>query len=113
MSEKCDWADCDSQCYEDYIVQSVGVGVSYWTVYVVNRNELNLLHYTQMERRLGAPLHGMMNAYCKCFEKYQRTSLVPRWKTLVLEDSNGAWLGNSELVNNQQVPPQLTNWWQP
>ena len=53
---------------------------------------------TQMERRLGAPLHGLMNAYCKEFTAYQRTSLVPRWKTLVLEDSNGSWLGRLKYV---------------
>ena len=53
---------------------------------------------TQMERRLGAPLHGLMNAYCKLFTVYQRTSLVPRWKTLVLEDSNGAWLGRLKYI---------------
>ena len=53
---------------------------------------------TQMERRLGAPLHGLMNAYCKQFTVYQRSSLVPRWKSLVLEDSNGSWLGRLKYV---------------
>ena len=53
---------------------------------------------TQMEHRLGVPLHGLMNAYCKQFTAYQRTSLVPRWKTLVLEDSNGSWLGRLKYV---------------
>ena len=48
---------------------------------------------TQMERRLGAPLHGLMNAYCHHFKRFKRQSLVPRWKTLVLEDENGVWLG--------------------
>ena len=41
---------------------------------------------TQFERRLGAPLHGLMNAYQKLFTRFKKESLVPRWKTLILED---------------------------
>ena len=48
---------------------------------------------TQFERRLGAPLHGLMNAYQKLFTRFKKESLVPRWKTLILEDKEGAWLG--------------------
>ena len=48
---------------------------------------------TQFERRLGAPLCGLMNAYQQSLAKYSKEPLVPRWKTLLLEDSQGAWLG--------------------
>ncbi|CAE7157844.1 unnamed protein product, partial [Symbiodinium pilosum] len=48
---------------------------------------------TQFERRLGAPMHGLMNAYQKAFRKYQKESLVPKWKTLFLTDQQDAWLG--------------------
>ena len=34
-----------------------------------------------------------MNAYQKAFKKYQKESLVPRWKTLFLTDQQDAWLG--------------------
>ena len=48
---------------------------------------------TQFERRLCAPLHGLMNAYQKLFARFKKETLVPRWKTLILEDKEGAWLG--------------------
>eukprot|EP00439_Symbiodinium_sp_Y106_P012520 s1435_g1.t2 len=48
---------------------------------------------TQFERRLGAPLHGLMNTYQKLFARFKKETLVPRWKTLILEDKEGAWLG--------------------
>ena len=48
---------------------------------------------TQFERRLGAPMHGLMNAYQKAFKKCQKESLVPKWKTLFLTDQQDAWLG--------------------
>ncbi|CAE7826417.1 unnamed protein product [Symbiodinium sp. CCMP2592] len=48
---------------------------------------------TQFERRLGAPMHGLMNAYQKLFARFKKETLTPRWKTLVLEDKEGAWLG--------------------
>ena len=48
---------------------------------------------TQFERRLGAPMHGLMNGYQKAFKKYQKESLVPKWKTLFLTDQQDAWLG--------------------
>ena len=48
---------------------------------------------TQFERRLGAPLHGLMNSYQRLFARFKKESLVPRWKTLILEDKEGAWLG--------------------
>ncbi|CAE7251161.1 unnamed protein product [Symbiodinium sp. CCMP2592] len=48
---------------------------------------------TQFERRLGAPMHGLMNAYQKLFARFKKETLTPRWKTLILEDKEGAWLG--------------------
>ncbi|CAE7931646.1 unnamed protein product, partial [Symbiodinium necroappetens] len=48
---------------------------------------------TQFEPRLGAPMHGLMNAYQKLFPRFKKETLVPRWKTLILEDQEGAWLG--------------------
>ena len=48
---------------------------------------------TQFERRLGAPLHGLMNAYQRLFARFLKETLTPRWKTLILEDKEGAWLG--------------------
>ena len=48
---------------------------------------------TQFERRLGAPLHGLMNAYQRLFVRFKKEPLTPRWKTLILEDKEGAWLG--------------------
>ena len=48
---------------------------------------------TQMERRLEAPLFGMMNAYQKILTQYKGKSFKPYWKSLVLADPNGAWLG--------------------
>ena len=48
---------------------------------------------TQFERRLGAPLHGLMNAYQRLFARFKKETLTPRWKTLILEDKEGAWLG--------------------
>ena len=48
---------------------------------------------TQFEQRLGAPLHGLMNAYQRLFARFNKETLVPRWKTLILEDKEGAWLG--------------------
>ncbi|CAE7208053.1 hypothetical protein AK812_SmicGene29313 [Symbiodinium microadriaticum] len=36
---------------------------------------------TQFERRLGAPMHGLMNAYQKLFPSFKKESLIPRWKT--------------------------------
>ena len=48
---------------------------------------------TQAERRLGAPLHGLMNAYQRLFARFKKETLTPLWKTLILEDKEGAWLG--------------------
>ncbi|CAE7668668.1 unnamed protein product [Symbiodinium sp. CCMP2592] len=48
---------------------------------------------TQFERRLGAPMHGLMNAYQKLFAGFKKETLTPRWKTLILKNKEGAWLG--------------------
>ncbi|CAE7249321.1 unnamed protein product [Symbiodinium sp. CCMP2592] len=48
---------------------------------------------TQFERRLGAPTHGLTNAYQKLLARFKKETLTPRWKTLILEDKVGAWLG--------------------
>ena len=53
---------------------------------------------TQMERRIGAPLHGLMNAYAEAFPCYKGQSLVPRWKTLILTDKQNCWLGRLKYV---------------
>ena len=54
----------------------------------------------QVEKRLGAPLYGLMNAYQHAFAKYGREPLGPRWKILVLEDSQGAWLGRIKYTRH-------------
>jgi hypothetical protein len=56
---------------------------------------------TQFERRLGAPMHGLMNAYQQTFSKYKKETLAPRWKTLILEDAANAWLGRIKYVRVQ------------
>ena len=45
------------------------------------------LGVTQFERRRGAPLYGLMNAYQHAFAKYGCEPLTPRWTTLVLVES--------------------------
>ena len=60
---------------------------------------------TQFERRLGAPLHGLMNAYQRLFAHFMKESLVPRWNTLILEDKEGAWL---ERILNSRKTSSLT-----
>ena len=57
---------------------------------------------TQFERRLWAPMHGLMNACQKAFKKYQKESLVPKWKTLFLTDQQDAWLGRSLYQRRSQ-----------
>ena len=54
--------------------------------------------------RLGAPLHGLMNAYQRLFARFKKETLVPRWKTLILEDKEGAWLGRSPLQPQSLEP---------
>ena len=58
---------------------------------------------TQFERGPGAPFYGLTNAYQQAFPKYGKEPLVPRCKTLVLEHSQGAWVGR---VSTQEVLPQ-------
>ena len=60
-----------------------------------------------MERRLGALLHGLTSAYCKLFKRFASQTLVPRWKTLVLEDQQGVWLGR--LKYQRRVSTANTN----
>ena len=47
---------------------------------------------TQMERRLEAPLFGLMNSLQKLLKKFKGQSFKPYWKSLVLTDPAGAWL---------------------
>ena len=58
---------------------------------------------TQFERRLGAPLHGLMNACQKLFARFKET-LVPRWKTLILEDKRRGMAGTSPLQPQSLEP---------
>ncbi len=53
---------------------------------------------TQFERRLSAPMHGLMHAYRECFPRYKTETLAPKWKTLILTDQRGAWLGQLEYT---------------
>ena len=49
---------------------------------------------TQFERRLGALMHGLMNAYQQAFQEVlEKELLVPKWKTLILTHQGGSWLG--------------------
>lgn len=56
---------------------------------------------TQMERRLEAPLQGLMNAYTKAFKAYKGKSFRPMWKSLTVVDDTGAWMGR---VNYKRRP---------
>ena len=59
---------------------------------------------TQFERRLGAPLHGLMNACQKLFARLKKETLVPRWKTLILEDKRRGMAGTSPLQPQSLEP---------
>ena len=48
---------------------------------------------TQFKRRLEAPFHQLMNAISQAFPRYRGQTLKPYWKTLVLTDKEGSWLG--------------------
>ena len=68
----------------------------------------------EFERRLGAPLYGLMNAHWQAFPKYGKEPLVPRWKTLVLQDSQGAWLGRVKYTRStilQEHAEKLLSGW--
>ena len=58
---------------------------------------------TQMERRIGAPMHGLMNAYAAAFPKYKGQSLIPRWKTLILTDADNCWLGRLKYARTSRT----------
>ena len=48
---------------------------------------------TQIERRLEAPLFGLMNSLSTVLLKYKGKSFKPYWKSLVIEGPEGEWLG--------------------
>ena len=58
---------------------------------------------TQFERRLSAPMHGLMHAYKDTFPRYKTETLVPKWKTLILTDQRGAWLGQLEYTRTAKA----------
>ena len=64
---------------------------------------------TQFERRLGAPLHGLMNAYQQFFKRFQKKSLVPKWKSLILTHPGKPMAGQSPLLQTPQLPHRSTN----
>ena len=58
---------------------------------------------TQFERRLGAPMHGLMNAYQKLFPSFKKESLIPRWKTY-LGGQGGSLVGQGALQPEAAKP---------
>ena len=41
-------------------------------------------------------MHGLMNAYQQAFKRFEKESLVPKWKTLILTDQGGhSWAESS------------------
>jgi len=72
---------------------------------------------TQMERRLEAPLQGLMNAYQRAFRAYKGRSFRPLWKTLTVTDDQGAWMGRInykrkpiEFATEAQMVSTAGNW---
>ena len=57
---------------------------------------------TQIERRLEAPLFGLMNSLSTVLLKYKGKSFKPHWKSLVVVGPEGEWLGQ---VRYERIRP--------
>ena len=68
-----------------------------------------------MERRLEAPMQGLMNAITAAFPAYKGRSFKPMWKTLTVTDRDGAWLGRVQYArradrSTQEVISTAGDW---
>ncbi|CAE8608358.1 unnamed protein product [Polarella glacialis] len=63
------------------------------TAHITEKNLKVIPGITAFERRLEAPLQGLMNAYTESYTAYRSVSFRPDWKTLSLYDDRGAWMG--------------------
>jgi hypothetical protein len=65
---------------------------------------------TQFERRLSGPFHQLMQAYTAAFPKYKHTTFKAHWKSLVLTDPEGAWLGRVKYVRDTTSQASTAEW---
>ena len=73
-----------------------------WTAEMQAQDKIKIAPgVTQMERRLEAPLFGLMNSLQRLLKKFKGQSFKPYWKSLVLTDPTGAWLGQVRYERTQ------------
>jgi hypothetical protein len=69
---------------------------------------------TQGDRRLSAPLQGLMNAYTATYPAYKKVSYIPQWKTLTLVDDKGGWMGRvlykRTATSTSSTAPSMADW---
>jgi hypothetical protein len=69
---------------------------------------------TQGERRLPAPLQGLMNAYAATYPAYRKVSYIPQWKTFTLVDDRGGWMGRvlykRTSPSTARNAPSMSDW---
>ncbi len=84
------------------------------TAHITEKNLKVIPGITAFERRLEAPLQGLMNAYTESYTAYRSVSFRPDWKTLSLYDDRGAWMGRVRYTrarpSSSSHSPSATDW---